>query len=90
MKHLLTAALIATALASPVSAETLFGVFAEVILAEGEVLSSTTHVLDAGAGSVIHYLLLRHRDADSGEYKIYGCEYIFLRGEPSLSCIRDE
>jgi hypothetical protein len=85
MKQLLTTALIAIALASPVRGEKIFANDAELVLAEGEVLSATAHVLDADQGTVIYYVLLRHRDVATGRYAIYNCEYVFFRGRTARS-----
>ena len=59
MKHLLTAALIATAPASPVRGDGVWyhGANAEIVIREGEILSTG---FDISSGAFIHYLLVEY------------------------------
>ena len=80
MKHLLTAALIATALASPVKAdgEVIRGQQAYQMLLYGNVISSTGMVV--AEDRVIQYLIVRAPNPVSGGAGVFSCRHT-TRGE---------
>ncbi len=80
MKHLLTAALIATALASPVKAdgEVIRGQQAYQMLLYGNVISSTGMVV--AEDWVIQYLIVRAPNPVSGGAGVFSCRHT-TRGE---------
>ena len=86
MKHLLTAALIATAFASPVKAdgEVIRGQQAYQMLLYGNVISSTGMIVATGIMGmeeyVIQYLIVRAPNPVSGGAGVFSCRHT-TRGE---------
>jgi hypothetical protein len=80
MKHLLTAALIATALASPVrgDGDKYYGENAETVISAGEVLS--TGFIDHEDGTLRHYLLVRY------DGRVFSCIHTLTWRGVYVSC----